>query len=379
MWKREESFEAGSVYAGPASVDHPRPERDCEHARRDRFSPPSTEHDSEWMGVAPTASPSSEWYAKLEPTYSWEGEQIDKHENSRPVQQWQDQLKYMALYILKKPRFGIDDPMDALRLAESMVMEDWKEQGIWNPNWSRENYDRWMHEELSDVMSESKASPGAVSKPDTVAVPDDAKLEVIQPEVDTSSEDTEQSVEPSTKYYISHVLYECVLFPPIQSHKGFGLKNAKLEPIQADDSTSPPSTERPTKKKRNYDASRPFYQFMHQVSKERERFQIDHPGEATLESTAPNVNAIAYENVKQIWVKRGLWNKNWGILPGMKWNHEEPFELGPFPRPRRRKFPGTLRQASRRRADAIERWLTESNPDPETPEGRDFKRARSEA
>jgi hypothetical protein len=31
----------------------------------------------------------------------------------------------------------------------------------------------------------------------------------------------------------------------------------------------------------------------------------------------------AYENVKNTWVKRGIWDQRWGTLPGMSWMHEE--------------------------------------------------------
>ena len=41
---------------------------------------------------------------------------------------------------------------------------------------------------------------------------------------------------------------------------------------------------------------------------------------------AADINTTAYENVKNTWTKRGIWNKRWGILPGMSWKHEEPLE-----------------------------------------------------
>jgi hypothetical protein len=33
---------------------------------------------------------------------------------------------------------------------------------------------------------------------------------------------------------------------------------------------------------------------------------------------------MAYENVKNTWTKREIWNRRWGILPGMSWKHEGP-------------------------------------------------------
>jgi hypothetical protein len=42
--------------------------------------------------------------------------------------------------------------------------------------------------------------------------------------------------------------------------------------------------------------------------------------------TPPNINTTAYERVKATWVRRGIWNTKWGILPGMSWKHEQPQE-----------------------------------------------------
>jgi hypothetical protein len=39
-----------------------------------------------------------------------------------------------------------------------------------------------------------------------------------------------------------------------------------------------------------------------------------------------DINTRAYENVKNTWNGRGIWNKRWGILPGMLWKQEEPLE-----------------------------------------------------
>jgi hypothetical protein len=102
---------------------------------------------------------------------------------------------------------------------------------------------------------------------------------------------------------------------------------------------------------RQRDASRPFHQFIHQVSEERRRIEdgislgdraapglsdSDAPVHRTVsqpqnESNAqgaavanpPNINTTAYGRVRDTWVKRGIWNKKWGVLPGMSWKHEQ--------------------------------------------------------
>ncbi|WEW57730.1 hypothetical protein PRK78_003197 [Emydomyces testavorans] len=59
---------------------------------------------------------------------------------------------------------------------------------------------------------------------------------------------------------------------------------------------------------------------------QRERIQDESPSGEGTGIGLHDINTRAYENVKNIWTKRGIWNKRWGILPGMSWKHEEPFE-----------------------------------------------------
>jgi len=65
--------------------------------------------------------------------------------------------------------------------------------------------------------------------------------------------------------------------------------------------------------------------------------------QARPEGGAPppaNLNTTAYDRVKARWKKWGVWNDNWGVLPGMSWPHERPLEdflreqmLGEYPEP----------------------------------------------
>ena len=60
------------------------------------------------------------------------------------------------------------------------------------------------------------------------------------------------------------------------------------------------------------------------MSKERERIQEE--SENGEGADAANINTKAYENMKNIWTKRRIWNEKWGTMPGMSWKHEGPFE-----------------------------------------------------
>jgi hypothetical protein len=95
---------------------------------------------------------------------------------------------------------------------------------------------------------------------------------------------------------------------------------------------------------RSREASRPYHQFIYQVSLERDRIKDDltnltrslspdrmdsillaisrpplaedePPG--AREGMPPDINTIAYERVKSTWMSRRIWNPKWGVLPGM--------------------------------------------------------------
>lgn len=73
-------------------------------------------------------------------------------------------------------------------------------------------------------------------------------------------------------------------------------------------------------------ASRPYYQFLYQISKKRERIEKNANPQTDASVGTAGINTKAYEAVKEIWCKRGIWNTKWGILPGMSWKHEEPID-----------------------------------------------------
>jgi len=87
-------------------------------------------------------------------------------------------------------------------------------------------------------------------------------------------------------------------------------------------------------REREREASRPFHQFFYQVLKESERIK-DELGSGEAVAAPIDVNTRAYENIKNTWIKRKIWNSKWGILPGMSWRHEDPLEEeladGPVP------------------------------------------------
>jgi hypothetical protein len=159
------------------------------------------------------------------------------------------------------------------KMARENVKKRWVEQGIWNNKWNEMASGRWKHEEPPELESESKTDSEAESPPLFSFLPEQPQPKPRRPKSD----------------------------------------NEKRR-----------IAERRAVRESEREASRPYRQFVYQISKERERIQ-EKPenGEG---ADAADINTRAYENVKNTWTKRGIWNGRWGILPGMSWKHEEPLE-----------------------------------------------------
>ena len=166
-------------------------------------------------------------------------------------------------------------PGDTFRAeACETVKTFWIEQGIWNNKWSYYSIGRWKHEEPLEL-------------------------------------DIELETDKKAKFL----------------HSSFSLFSTEpqLKPrVAKSDEEKRQITERQVIRERGREASRPYHQFIAQVSRERERIQKE---SANKENTkASNINTRAYEIVRNTWTRRGIWNTRWGILPGMSWKHEEPLE-----------------------------------------------------
>ncbi|KAI0835194.1 hypothetical protein F5Y06DRAFT_299868 [Hypoxylon sp. FL0890] len=99
------------------------------------------------------------------------------------------------------------------------------------------------------------------------------------------------------------------------------------EPLQIESQhDATPRTEENSRSKLQRDASRPWSQFDFQVSRARE--QIERELELKVRedraSVPFDITTRAYERVKNKWIKDGIWDTNWGVLPGLSWKHERP-------------------------------------------------------
>jgi len=158
--------------------------------------------------------------------------------------------------------------------AHKNIKTRWMEQGIWNDKWNSVAAGVWKHQVPLELESESETDSEAES--------------------------------PIRPYR----------FPPPPPRP-------KLRRPKSDDEKRQ-IAERLVVRERQREASRPYHQFIYQISREREQIEAQfRDGEST---GIADINTRAYENIKDIWVQWKIWNSKWGILPGMSWKHEEPIE-----------------------------------------------------
>ncbi|KAI4124705.1 MAG: hypothetical protein LQ347_005630 [Umbilicaria vellea] len=178
------------------------------------------------------------------------------------------------------PETSWERPIPAGGLFGKMVYEqvrkNWVNQGIWNDNWDDMAFGQWKHEEPLELESESET-------------------------------DSEADFPPPAFFF---------------SKPG---KQAQLKPRRPkSDKEMNRIAERRVLREREREASRPYHQFVFQVSKERAR--SENASKSADHSSVADINTRAYEHIKNTWIKRGIWDRKWGILPGMSWKHEEPLE-----------------------------------------------------
>lgn len=88
-----------------------------------------------------------------------------------------------------------------------------------------------------------------------------------------------------------------------------------------------PKTANPRPTVSNPKASRPYEQFKYQMAKERQWLRDEGFHQALMNrADLPRVNLdeMAFESVKNNWKQDGVWNPQWGDVPGPKWTHEDP-------------------------------------------------------
>ena len=240
---------------------------------RHRFDESPPPYQSEPSGT--TTQPPSPEPTEEQLIYKWENRRCQL-ENERgqtwPEAQFDDEIDE------ETRRFWKTDPLREIfelrphgykdKEAYKLVKDRWLEQGIWSDKWTKETRGnwRWKHELPPKSSRDSEA---AATRPSLFS----------PPRATTSPEES---------------------------------TNAGIE-----------MGDTAAQEERQRDASRPIHQFYYHISVERERIR----GELENRNRMPmDINTQAYENVKQRWVARKIWDERWRVLPGMSWKHEEPLD-----------------------------------------------------
>ena len=78
----------------------------------------------------------------------------------------------------------------------------------------------------------------------------------------------------------------------------------------------------------NRQLSRPCYQFVYQFCQERQWIKMGFGKES--QDQADGLDTHAYQNVKARWIRDGIWDDDWSLIPGVSWKHERPRKIPPL-------------------------------------------------
>lgn len=225
------------------------------------------------------------------------------HSRSLPYAQFQaqaqreeDRLDYQIMARLRRRRetLPFDRTLDFRANSENNVRERWVEQGIWKSEWGS----AWPKgTQASEWWSRRPGGPYPRGR---------------------WGHEKQPAPEPQPQ--------------PPRSPRGTSLMDAPKKE-QRNAVTEEPSaaprrdiTKEPTATSEgDTSASRPYYQFLYQISKECEWITDEHQSRPST-GYVVDIENEAFESVKKMWIEDGIWNFNWDDMPGMTWNHEDPDE-----------------------------------------------------
>ncbi|KAI1292604.1 hypothetical protein F5Y03DRAFT_18916 [Xylaria venustula] len=253
---------------------------DCMRARFSEPPPSYQSHSSRTPSRSQSPNPPSEEQQRRE----WRQAQLTlEHPASLPSSQFDAQVGEECRWVYKE-RYPTHSPPPSWapgptfeRPAVETVKKRWIKQGMWKDEWNNKNKPsgRWKHEEPLEPESESKTDSEAEAETESIFISKRRKSSA-------------------------------------RRRKG----NEEIRQI----------AERRPVLEREREASRPYHQFLWQVSQERERIQDEQGVGGTPAEDLADVNTRAYERIKSRWMRWGVWHSKWGVLPGMWWKHERPLE-----------------------------------------------------
>lgn len=241
----------------------------------------------------------------------------EAHHKSKPLNQFKCQLKRYEARMLhqnaqkpfgRKETLRFHDHLSTEANAENYVRSLWIDQGIWESDWDRawlensKTLSKWGDNagQFQWTHSNFETLPGALwahERPYAEAEPHPDPKVALQ----RQTRPFQGPVEP---------------FPS----RGEQLTPYRGHRTCISSPTGPTLLEMPIVT--NLEPSRPYPQFLYQISKEREWIKDE------MGFNAPDISidldAMAYQSVRENWVEDGVWHPKWGEIPGSSWLHEEP-------------------------------------------------------
>lgn len=246
------------------------------------------------------------------------------HYRSTPYNQFESQARREEERLehqISEERYGRrqtllwDESCDLQANSENNVRSRWVEQGIWGDEWgpawpkgSHPMSTKWEHEGGPFVgeygINASETMPGSRwgHESDPEPEPEAGSEAASEPE-------PEPEGPPRTG-----ILGPPAPKPPKPPRRAVKYIRTLFGRV--------PKVPIPRPTVRNPEASRPYDQFLYQVSKEKEWIRDEMVHQAPGETF--DLETMAHDSVKDHWRKDGVWNPAWGDLPGPKWLHEEP-------------------------------------------------------
>ncbi|VUC32781.1 unnamed protein product [Clonostachys rosea] len=296
-----------------------------ERARRYEDSPPPYPESGETTqppSPGPADSPPKDAYALW-----WQ--RMEAYDASTPLNQFKAQakrererLEHQALnrHLGRPQTLPHDDSFELPTNAENNIRTRWIEQGIWGDNWGP----AWPKESrLMDPSWWSDTCAGPFSGPHKPGASNGYSgscwaHEETDDDLDWESEEEQESEpDPDTP----RPLFGPQALPPkppLKEPRGprpLGYAKTQEGKQLKDHPFYRPTVAKP-------EASRPYHQFLYQLSKEREWVR----DELLYKQRGQHIYDLddrAYRSLRNNWIKDEIWNNKWDELPGMKWRHEE--------------------------------------------------------
>ncbi|KAJ4225609.1 hypothetical protein NW759_005301 [Fusarium solani] len=197
-----------------------------------------------------------------------------------------------------------DDSFDIRSNAYNNVRNSWIEQGIWRKGWD----EAWAKERDVGLSDQSPRS----------LTPEPTKS---QPGYQWGHEDggppADQEFGPDP-YRTIYVVGELGMSPE-EFHQ-------RLPKWYVQGSLDGPDYPIPYPRTRNSEGSRPYRQFLYQIVKEREWIKDEMDFKIQFRPYNVDLDSMAYETVKNNWIRDRIWKPEWNELPGSTWAHEDPLQ-----------------------------------------------------